>query len=716
MNQASIFEGTEPLKIKKPVRLIELFAGYGSQALALKYLGVPFEHWRICEWAYKSIIAYKDCHMPDDCTDYSADKTKEEVAVQLAKIGVSANYNEPMSLAQVRRMPEPKLRQIYNAITATHNLVNISQTKGTDLCIENTDKYTYIMSYSYPCVPAGTLVATANGYKPIEKVSVGDQVLTHCNRFQTVQKTMSRVSDHYYSVKGLGVPRLCLTGEHPLLVWRNNAAQWIPAKELKKSDYLAFNVNDSNVPCGLTDQELWLLGRYVADGFINKYLYNSVEYAIGVAKAKEFDSHTLGLPFRKCASHKTCWQYRIANKRFQALCREFGNGASNKHIPQWVIDLPCKQLQPFFDGYISGDGHIRRRGKNTQIMFTTVSEQLFLGMQQIIAKLYRKICSCSIRHDNRKSTFLDSYNAQFSLMSNRPGQFCSGNKIYTAIKQIERVPNYLKVYNLEVAQDNSYTCSNVIVHNCQDLSNVGQRQGMSRDSGTRSGLLWEVERILNECSDNLPQVLLMENVPQVHSSKNIADFREWIAFLDSKGYTNVWKDMNAKDYGIPQNRNRCFMVSFLGDYFYDFPTKQKLNLRLGDVLEQNVDESYYLSNSTVEYFMANTEKQKANGNGFAFKPFDYSQDRNAERENSSLGADAKRSETRRQLHSDPLNAEPDGSCRTIKAQYAKNSTANFVRQGTFGATGVMTCEVARTVQATASKHQASDNYIKEKQK
>ena len=74
------------------------------------------------------------------------------------------------------------------------------------------------------------------------------------------------------------------------------------------------------------------------------------------------------------------------------------------------------------------------------------------------------------------------------------------------------------------------------------------------------------------------------------------------------------------------------MVSFLGDYFYDFPTKQKLKLRLGDVLEQNVDESYYLSNSTVEYFIANTDKQRANGNGFAFKPFDYSQDRNVERE------------------------------------------------------------------------------------
>lgn len=235
MNQMTIWDDNPPLKIRKPIRLIELFAGYGSQALALKYLGANFEHWRICEWAYKSIIAYKDLHMPDDTTDYSAEKTKEEIAVRLAELGISANYNEPMSLAQVRRMPEPKLRQIYNAIAATHNLVNISQAKVSDLRIEDTDKYTYIMSYSYPCVPAGTLVATTNGYKPIEKVSVGDQVLTHCNRFQTVQKTMSRVSDHYYSVKGLGVPGLCLTGEHPLLVWRNNEAQWIPAKELKKA-------------------------------------------------------------------------------------------------------------------------------------------------------------------------------------------------------------------------------------------------------------------------------------------------------------------------------------------------------------------------------------------------------------------------------------------------------------------------------------------------
>ena len=68
--QVSFFDGSQPFRIEKPIRLIELFAGYGSQALALKYLGVPFEHWRISKWAYKSIQAYKDLHFGDDDTDF----------------------------------------------------------------------------------------------------------------------------------------------------------------------------------------------------------------------------------------------------------------------------------------------------------------------------------------------------------------------------------------------------------------------------------------------------------------------------------------------------------------------------------------------------------------------------------------------------------------------------------------------------------------------
>lgn len=137
---------------------------------------------------------------------------------------------------------------------------------------------------------------------------------------------------------------------------------------------------------------------------------------------------------------------------------------------------------------------------------------------------------------------------------------------------------------------------------CQDLSLAGKQQGMEKGSGTRSGLLWEVERILNEC-DNLPQVLLMENVPQVHSKKNIDDFEKWITVLKKLGYSCFWQDLNAKDYGIPQNRNRTFMISILGDYTYEFPKPFELKLRLKDMLEDEVDEKYFLSEKQMEYIL-----------------------------------------------------------------------------------------------------------------
>ena len=128
---------------------------------------------------------------------------------------------------------------------------------------------------------------------------------------------------------------------------------------------------------------------------------------------------------------------------------------------------------------------------------------------------------------------------------------------------------------------------------CQDLSLAGKQKLMAKGSGTRSSLLWEVERLLNEC-EHLPQVLLMENVTQVHGKKNKEHFDEWIKFLESKGYSNYWQDLNAKGFGIPQNRNRTFMVSVLGDYTYEFPKEFPLELRLKDMLEDSVDEKFYI--------------------------------------------------------------------------------------------------------------------------
>lgn len=150
-SQISLFDGTEKIKINKPIRLIELFAGYGSQHLALKYLGAEVESYKICEWAVKSIQAYKDMHFKDDNTDYSKDHSIEFIINRLAKYGISANYNEPMTKEQIKRMGESKARQIYNNIKATHNLVNVQQAHAEDLEIVDRDKYTYMMTYSFPC-------------------------------------------------------------------------------------------------------------------------------------------------------------------------------------------------------------------------------------------------------------------------------------------------------------------------------------------------------------------------------------------------------------------------------------------------------------------------------------------------------------------------------------------------------------------------------------
>lgn len=307
MTQISLFDGDTPLKITNPIRLIELFAGYGSQSLALKYLKVPFEHWKICEWAVKSIQAYKDLHFGDDTCDYSKAYSVDELIEILLAKGISADYNAPMTREQIKRMGEQKIRTVYNNIIATNNLVSVCNAHAQDFEIQDTEKYTYIMTYSFPC---------------------------------------------------------------------------------------------------------------------------------------------------------------------------------------------------------------------------------------------------------------------------------------------------------------------------QDLSKAGNGAGMAKGSGTRSGMLWEVERILDECNGNLPQILLMENVPDVIGANNVKHFAKWVKKLEQLGYTSKWQCLNAKDYGVPQNRDRCFMVSWLGNHYYDFPTPIKLEKRLKNVLETNVDEKYYLSSDIIKYFEKHTQESIEKGNGFRFLPTD----------------------------------------------------------------------------------------------
>ena len=157
--------------------------------------------------------------------------------------------------------------------------------------------------------------------------------------------------------------------------------------------------------------------------------------------------------------------------------------------------------------------------------------------------------------------------------------------------------------DLNICDTESFTYLLTYSFPCTDLSVAGKQMGMSKGSGTRSGLLWEVERIFKEIRDSggeLPQILFMENVPQVHSDANMVDFQNWIDFLSSLGYVNYWQDLNAKNYGVAQNRERCFMFSFLGEYNYHFPETVPLKKKLKDYLEENVEEKYYINNEKAQ--------------------------------------------------------------------------------------------------------------------
>ena len=152
---------------------------------------------------------------------------------------------------------------------------------------------------------------------------------------------------------------------------------------------------------------------------------------------------------------------------------------------------------------------------------------------------------------------------------------------------------------------------------CQDFSLAGKQAGGDKDSGTRSSLMYETIRIVKKLK---PKYVIWENVKNLLSKKHRHNFDAYLETMVQLGYTNYYQVLNAKDYGIPQNRERVFTVSirddsgirkgaFLGTFYledyeannFEFPPKQELKLKLKDMLEDEVDEKYYLSNSQIEY-------------------------------------------------------------------------------------------------------------------
>lgn len=155
---------------------------------------------------------------------------------------------------------------------------------------------------------------------------------------------------------------------------------------------------------------------------------------------------------------------------------------------------------------------------------------------------------------------------------------------------------------------------------CQDISVSGKQRGFDKEDNTRSGLLWKVERLLKVSEK--PKYLLMENVKNLVSKKFKPGFDKWCECLEEMGYKNYYQVLNAKDFGIPQNRERVFMISILGEHKpYIFPEKQELKIRLKDLLENEVEEKYIVSNRLYEGHLRRKEEHRKKGNGFGFSLF-----------------------------------------------------------------------------------------------
>lgn len=157
----------------------------------------------------------------------------------------------------------------------------------------------------------------------------------------------------------------------------------------------------------------------------------------------------------------------------------------------------------------------------------------------------------------------------------------------------------LHARDLGITETDRFTYIMTYSFPCQDLSNAGLGKWMKKGSGTRSGLLWEVERLLNEM-DELPQILLMENVPAIVNKNNVQDFADWCGTLEKLGYKSKWAVLNARDYGIPQNRERCFMASWQGPYYFEFPEPVPLRTALLDMLDDDVPEDFYVTGERLE--------------------------------------------------------------------------------------------------------------------
>jgi DNA-cytosine methyltransferase len=448
--------------------------------------------------------------------------------------------------------------------------------------------------------------------------------------------------------------------------------EWIECEKLSQKHYLGMAINQksilpqwdgidfvwsdgrktrhkNNIQSLISNHSFWwTVGRWIGDGWVRESK-NSNEVIICCSKEElnEILPHLENCNIKyNVSEERTVYKIRIPSKEFCLFLNQFGKGAPNKKIPGFVYDLPIEYLKDLLDGYISADGYF----VNNKYKVTSVSKELIYGIGQIVAKVYKRPFSIYrvkrnpiVYIEGRKCNQKDSWDLAWKPeIGKQDKAFYENGYIWFPIRNIKRTDKIEKVYDITVKDDHSFMANGCIVHNCTDLSIAGHQEGLKwtcQDCGhtydpaaysveerylcpvcgskhvksTRSGLLYEVERLLVTAKQNgsLPKYLLMENVDALVSKKYIDSFNNWLERLDNLGYHSYYQVINAKNAGVPQNRKRIFVFSILKEIDtgkFTFPVSFDNGIRLKDVLENTVEERYYLSDEKVASFLGNLIK------------------------------------------------------------------------------------------------------------
>lgn len=419
--------------------------------------------------------------------------------------------------------------------------------------------------FGFPCFAKGTYILTEKGYIPIEDVSVGDKVLTHKGRWRKVTATMHRDGARLWDVNGFGILPTRTTAEHPYYVTKPDyPMEFKKVEQLDDSWYSTMVLPDAESD-GYSKEMWWIIGRYLADGWRverkDRPSGGRIVFAISDDKRTEFEQR-----LREAKLHgtytkeRTCGKYHVCNNQLYEYLEKFGKYAHGKRIPREALCLPREKAKYFFDGYMSGDGRSDREEA------TSTSAALILGMCIIAQRLGKSVPAVYYTRRDEKCVIQgrecrqrDTYTFRISSKSVK-GHY-RARYVCRELYQPTESDDFGTVYNISVEEDNSYVANGAIVHNCQDISIAGKQAGFQ---GNRSSLFFRVMYLVGQLKEeDKPTYLFIENVKNLLSVNGGWDFARLLIEMEQGGYDAEWQVLNSKDYEVPQNRERCFIIGHL---------------------------------------------------------------------------------------------------------------------------------------------------------